>query len=131
MTAPTAAELRAAQAEAGRARRLPDRRPGREGVQAKAHRYLREARLQVLEVGPGIVQATCRGDTGTVHRLGWWRGRWGCSCPAAGFGRSCAHLAALHLVVPGPPAQEAGGSRRPGRWARAGPATARGGDRPT
>jgi hypothetical protein len=70
----------------------------REGVEAKGRRYLAEGRLQVVEVGPGVVRALCRGD-GTVHRLGWWRGRWGCSCPAGAFGRQCAHLVALRLVA--------------------------------
>jgi hypothetical protein len=70
----------------------------RERVDAKARRYLTEGRLQVLEVGPDIVRATCRGD-GQVYRLGWWRGRWGCQCTAGQFRASCAHLLALRLVV--------------------------------
>lgn len=79
------------------------RRPGREPLEVKAVRYLAEARLEVLEVGPGIVRAYCCGDAGDVYRLGWWRGSWGCSCPAAGtFRRTCAHLTALRLVVPDP-----------------------------
>jgi hypothetical protein len=73
----------------------------RESVEAKGRRYLTEGRLQVLEVGPGVVRATCRGD-GAVHRLGWWCGRWGCSCPAGTFRRRCAHLVALRLVVVDP-----------------------------
>jgi hypothetical protein len=78
----TPAEFRHAQDETGRVRRG-------EGVQAKAARYLAQARLQVLEVGPGIVRATCRGDTGTAHRLGWWRGRWGCPArPPRSAGRA-------------------------------------------
>jgi hypothetical protein len=70
----------------------------RESIEAKGRRYLTEGRLLVIEVGPRVIRATCRGD-GAVHRLGWWRGRWGCSCPAGQFGRQCAHLAALRLVV--------------------------------
>jgi hypothetical protein len=70
----------------------------RESVEAKGRRYLVEGRLQVVEVGPGLVRALCRGD-GALHRLGWWRGRWGCSCPAGTFGRQCAHLVALRLVT--------------------------------
>jgi hypothetical protein len=73
----------------------------RESVETKGRRYLTEGRLQVLEVGPGVVRATCRGD-GAVHRLGWWHGRWGCSCSAGQFGRQCAHLVALRLVVVDP-----------------------------
>jgi hypothetical protein len=34
----------------------------RESVADKARRYLAEGRLIVLEVGPGIVRAVCRGD---------------------------------------------------------------------
>jgi hypothetical protein len=72
---------------------------GRETAAAKARRYLTEGRLTVLEVGPSIVRAVCRGD-GQVWRCGWWRGRWGCGCPAAGtFRADCAHLQALRLVV--------------------------------
>jgi hypothetical protein len=79
------------------------RRPRREPLQAKAVRYLAEARLEVLEVGPAIVRAYCCGDAGDVYRLGWWRGAWGCSCPAAAIFRcSCAHLTALRPVVPDP-----------------------------
>jgi hypothetical protein len=71
----------------------------RESAADKGRRYLCEGRLQVLEVGPTVIRATCRGD-GQVYRLGWWRGRWGCSCPAGStFRASCAHLQALRLVV--------------------------------
>jgi hypothetical protein len=71
----------------------------RESASAKARRYLCEGRLLVLEVGPTVVRATCRGD-GQVYRCGWWRGRWGCTCPAAGtFRADCAHLLALRLVT--------------------------------
>jgi hypothetical protein len=71
----------------------------RETAAAKACRYLAEGRLTVLEVGPQIVRAVCRGD-GQVWRCGWWRGQWGCRCPAAGtFRADCAHLLALRLVV--------------------------------
>jgi hypothetical protein len=80
----------------------------RESADAKARRYLSEGRLQVLEVGPSIVRATCRGD-GQVYRCGWWRGRWGCTCPAAGtFRAACAHLLALRLVVNEPSGDAAG-----------------------
>ena len=68
----------------------------RENAATKAARYLAEGRLAVVEVGPGVVRAYCRGD-GRMYRLGWWRGRWGCSCPA--LTDRCAHLLALRLVV--------------------------------
>jgi hypothetical protein len=70
----------------------------RETAAAKARRYLTEGRLTVLEVGPQIVRAVCRGD-GAVYRLGWWRGSWGCTCQASQFRADCAHLLALRLVV--------------------------------
>lgn len=71
----------------------------RESAAEKARRYLGEGRLIVLEVGPSIVRSVCRGD-GEVWRLGWWRGRWGCACPAGStFRASCAHLLALRVVV--------------------------------
>jgi hypothetical protein len=80
----------------------------RESADAKARRYLVEGRLTVLEVGPAVVRATCRGD-GQVYRCGWWRGRWGCTCPAAGtFRAACAHLLALRLVVVEPSGDAAG-----------------------
>jgi uncharacterized Zn finger protein len=78
----------------------------RESADAKARRYLAEGRLSVLEVGPGIVRATCRGD-GQLYRLGWWRGRWGCTCPAGGtFRAACNHVKALRLVVVEPTERE-------------------------
>ncbi len=95
----SAAAMRAAQADAGRTRRRLDAarlQPGRENADAKARRYLAEGRLQVLEAGPAVVRATCRGD-GHVYRLGWWHGRWGCTCPAVT--ERCCHLLALRLVV--------------------------------
>jgi hypothetical protein len=71
----------------------------RETAAAKARRNLAEGRLTVLEVGTQVVRAVCRGD-GQVYRCGWWRGQWGCGCPAGGqFGRSCAHIPAPRLVV--------------------------------
>ncbi len=82
----------------------------RESAEAKGRRYLTEGRLQVLELGPGVIRATCRGD-GAVHRLGWWHGRWGCSCPAGTFGRQCAHLVALRLVAVEPTFAAAGAWR--------------------
>jgi hypothetical protein len=80
----------------------------RESAAAKARRYLAEGRLIVLEVGPQVVRAVCRGD-GQVWRCGWWQGRWGCTCPAGGtFRATCAHLLALRLVVVEPRGTAAG-----------------------
>jgi hypothetical protein len=79
----------------------------RESADQKARRYLAEGRLTVLEVGPAIVRATCRGN-GQVYRLGWWRGSWGCGCTAwRTFHRSCCHLVALRLVVTEPTGDDA------------------------
>ena len=39
--------------------------------------------LTVHEVRPGLVRATCQGDSGRLHRCCWWRGSFGCSCTAA------------------------------------------------
>lgn len=67
----------------------------RESAAAKAARYLSEARLTVLRVTDGEVDAVARGD-GAVYELGYRRGEWFCPCPARG---RCAHLLALGLVV--------------------------------
>jgi uncharacterized Zn finger protein len=70
----------------------------RETMIAKAVRLLRDGRLTVLRVDGDHVEAECAGDTGT-YRLGHDPGRpggWWCTCPAR---RTCAHLAALHLVA--------------------------------
>lgn len=66
-----------------------------EAVQAKARRYLAEARLLVERVDATTIQARCRGQ-GAVYALGFASGEWWCSCPAR---RECAHLVALRLVT--------------------------------
>jgi hypothetical protein len=67
----------------------------------KARRLLIEGRLTIhkVEVQFGIVYATCKGDSGSVYKLGYdprGQGEWRCSCPAK---TTCAHLNALKLVV--------------------------------
>ena len=69
----------------------------REHPQAKAQRYLTEARVRVLfcDEENGVVTADVRGSgasytTGRDDERGWW-----CSCPARG---RCAHLHALGLI---------------------------------
>ncbi len=69
----------------------------------RAARFLRERRLNVdlVERG-GLVVAECRGDSGTVHTLGWRpdQARWGCTCEASRrFHRECSHLVALKMIV--------------------------------
>lgn len=88
----------------------------RETLEAKAARLLADGRLTVLEVGPGLVRAECAGDRG-LYRLGFWRGSWGCSCPAWAYGhRPCAHLHALRLVVLEPTRQPDTVLADAGRW---------------
>jgi hypothetical protein len=75
----------------------------REGMEAKARRYLAEGRLTVTYVGDGVapVTAECRG-TDTVYRLGYdaSKNEWRCTCEASTtFHRRCAHVAALQLVT--------------------------------
>lgn len=67
----------------------------RENAETKGRRYLLEGRLLVTFVDPRRVRARCRGS-GSVHRLGYDRGAWYCSCPARGV---CSHLVALQLVT--------------------------------
>lgn len=80
----------------------------RETKADKALRYLQERRLTVTTVGdpkrPGLIAATCRGDSGNILYLGFdprgKGGRWGCTCEAnAKFGRECSHLIALKMVT--------------------------------
>jgi len=68
----------------------------RENAAAKAVRYLGQGRIVIREVSPVHVSATARGD-GAIHRLGFNRGRWWCSCPA--HTPACSHLRALRLVT--------------------------------
>ena len=67
----------------------------RESVATKAHRYLREARLNIVEVTDHRIEATCRGEE--MYACGWSPADgWWCACPA--FARRCCHLVALRLV---------------------------------
>jgi hypothetical protein len=93
----TPAELRAAQAEAGRILRQADQRPARESVEGKAARLLAAGRVHVLAVSPGHSLVEVVGDSGT-WRLAYRRGRWVCPCPAPAW-RRCSHLAAVELIV--------------------------------
>lgn len=68
----------------------------REGSHDRGRRLLAEARLTVTRVEDDLIDATCRGDSGEIRRLGYRRGQWSCSCPAR---TECAHLVALKLVV--------------------------------
>jgi len=69
----------------------------REDAAAKGRRLLTEGRLVVERVDGRRIEATCRGDTAAVYRLGFGReAEWWCECPALG---RCSHLVALQLVV--------------------------------
>lgn len=68
---------------------------GRETIEQKAGRYLREGRLTVRSLAGRRVHAVCSGsadyELGHSSDDGWW-----CDCPAY---KTCAHLRALQLVV--------------------------------
>jgi len=68
----------------------------RENAFAKSRRYLIEGRLVVVEIVPGRIRATCRGD-GQIYILRWVPESWWCSCPARSD--QCAHLRALRTVT--------------------------------
>jgi hypothetical protein len=82
----------------------------RETVQAKAARYLAEARLIVTAVDGDYVAAACRGD-GEIYQLGHQPGRgWWCSCPVRSD--CCAHLNALRRVTVRTPRLHLAAARR-------------------
>jgi hypothetical protein len=68
----------------------------RESVDAKARRYLGEARVKVDYAETFAVRATARGGA-AVYRVSYTGGSWSCDCPARG---RCAHLAAVGLIAP-------------------------------
>jgi uncharacterized Zn finger protein len=75
----------------------------REDVATKGRRLLVEARLTITVVSDEQVSAVCRGDSAAIYRLGFYRGRWFCTCPAVGV---CSHLRALMLVVLAPTSKQ-------------------------
>lgn len=69
----------------------------RENAEAKARRYLTEARLLITQLDGDTVTATCRGS-GEIYQLGHDpETGWHCDCPAHSDG--CSHLQALQLVT--------------------------------
>ena len=68
----------------------------RERPVPKAHRYLREGRLEVRHVDPERIAGVCRGE-GATYQLGHDARGWWCTCPARG--QRCCHLIALRLVT--------------------------------
>jgi hypothetical protein len=72
----------------------------RENARDRGRRLVSEARLLVCRADYKLIYATCRGDSGEVHELGWDpSGGWYCSCPARS---QCGHLYALQLVTTAP-----------------------------
>jgi hypothetical protein len=73
-----------------------------ENAAAKARRLLSEGRLRVVKCGdpskPGLIVASCRGDSGEIYNLGFDpdRKQWRCQCAAKG---KCSHVQALQLVA--------------------------------
>ena len=74
----------------------------REDAYVRGMRLLIEHRLHVHRDGDRVIEATCRGDSGEIHQLGYRPGRWYCSCPARS---QCAHLRALWAVTTRPGAR--------------------------
>lgn len=83
--------------------------PSRSDARSKALRLLIEGRLDVTRHDvagdhAGLIVATCRGDSGTVYRLGYDprpnvppAKRWRCTCQE--LRGNCSHLAALKLIT--------------------------------
>jgi len=74
----------------------------RESVEAKARRYLGEARLRIVSASSDHVRAIARG-AGALYDVTCDEGLWRCSCPAL---TRCAHVAAAQLIWAIPPAGE-------------------------
>jgi hypothetical protein len=68
----------------------------RENAEAKAKRYLGEARVIVVSVSDDRVLARVRGD-GSVWLVMFKGGVWFCPCPARTD--QCSHLRAVRLVT--------------------------------
>ncbi len=70
----------------------------RENAALKARRLLVEGRLVVRRIDDGAIEATVRGDSARIYRVGFdaIHNRWWCTCPAVG---RCSHCAALMLVT--------------------------------
>jgi uncharacterized Zn finger protein len=70
----------------------------RETAALKARRLLCEGRVTVLRVDGDVVEATVRGDSAAVYRVGHDPARgWRCDCPA--YRPACSHVRAVQLVV--------------------------------
>ena len=69
------------------------------GLEAKADALLTAGRVSLLAVGPGVVDATVRGDSAT-HRVSWRDfDSWWCDCAGFRFRRRCSHQAAVARVA--------------------------------
>jgi hypothetical protein len=71
-----------------------------ENARDRGRRLVSEARLLVCLADETRIFATCRGDSGELHELGYHpNGGWYCGCPAR---TQCGHLYALQLVTVAP-----------------------------
>ena len=74
----------------------------REGIPEKAHRYLAEGRVLILQAGPDPLARSPRltahvdGGGAVPYIVTVDRGRWSCTCPAR---VRCCHIVAVSLVV--------------------------------
>jgi hypothetical protein len=74
--------------------------PVREDFRARGRRLVAEGRLVLRRVNETEILALCKGDSGSIHELGWHlRGGWWCGCSAR---TTCGHLVALQLVTIAP-----------------------------
>jgi hypothetical protein len=77
----------------------------RESAEAKARRYLAEARVRILfcDEEAGVISAEVRGDC-RLYSAGRDEEGWFCGCPARTS--DCSHVRALRLVTILEPAEE-------------------------
>lgn len=68
----------------------------RESIDAKARRYLGEARVRIRIVDRDHVEADVLGADSAIYETTHNGRGWRCSCPAR---RQCAHIRALQLLV--------------------------------
>jgi uncharacterized Zn finger protein len=68
-----------------------------ETIEAKAARYLREGRVQVVSIHEGRILVLVRGSKPDPYTVRFTNGVWVCSCEAQVW--RCSHVAAVQLVV--------------------------------
>lgn len=70
----------------------------RESAFGKARRLLVEARVSILRAGPGVLQATVRGDSARIYRTSYAGGVWRCGCDHVAASTRCSHVLACQLI---------------------------------